>query len=52
MTAFALQYDSGANTVGNLTNVYEYSGKGVTYQYDELYRLKSEAHDKAKASER
>jgi len=38
-----LTYDTGANTVGNLTRVTEQDGSIVNYGYDALYRLTSEA---------
>ncbi|HYP13046.1 MAG TPA: RHS repeat-associated core domain-containing protein, partial [Bryobacteraceae bacterium] len=43
IASYALTYDLGANTVGNLTKVIEGTGRQVTYGYDALYRLTSEA---------
>ena len=40
---YDLEYDSGANTIGNLTKVTEKDLTEVTYQYDPLYRLVNEA---------
>ena len=41
--SWSLTYDGGANTVGNLTRVVELDGSIVTYGYDALYRMTSEA---------
>lgn len=40
--SYALTYDDGANTVGNLTGVTEADGSTAAYTYDFLYRLTSE----------
>lgn len=40
--SYALEYDGGLNTVGNLTEVTERDGSVMTYGYDTLYRLESE----------
>src|SRR5262249_34275597 len=40
---YSLTYDSGNNTVGNLTGVTELDGSTVSYGYDALYRMTSEA---------
>jgi RHS repeat-associated protein len=40
---YTLTYDDGADTVGNLTDVSELNGATVSYGYDDLYRLTSEA---------
>lgn len=39
---YTLTYDSGSDTVGNLTGVTELSGDTMAYGYDALYRLTSE----------
>ena len=39
---YDLTYDSGANTVGNITGVTELSGDTMAYTYDALYRLTGE----------
>ncbi len=39
---YGLTYDSGSNTVGNLTGVTETGGATVDYEYDDLYRLTEE----------
>lgn len=41
--SYALEYDGGADTVGNLTEVTELDSSVVSYEYDALYRLTSEA---------
>ncbi|WKZ57693.1 MAG: RHS repeat-associated core domain-containing protein [Bdellovibrionota bacterium] len=41
--SFALEYDDGTDTVGNLTEVTEIDSGVVSYDYDALYRLTSEA---------
>jgi RHS repeat-associated protein len=40
--SYALTYDSGSNTVGNLTGVTELDTSTLSYGYDALYRLTSE----------
>jgi RHS repeat-associated protein len=40
---YELTYDSSANTVGNITGITELDGSTVSYGYDSLYRLTSEA---------
>jgi RHS repeat-associated protein len=40
--SYSLVYDSGSNTVGNLTGVTEIDSSTMTYGYDALYRLTSE----------
>jgi RHS repeat-associated protein len=40
--SFTMEFDGGANTVGNITEVTELDGSQVTYAYDDLYRLTSE----------
>lgn len=47
--SYALTYDQGLNTVGNLTGVTEGAG-AVSYGYDALYRLTSEARTGANAN--
>ena len=41
--SYALTYDGGSNTVGNLTGVTEHDSSTASYAYDTLYRLTSEA---------
>ncbi|WKZ57695.1 MAG: RHS repeat-associated core domain-containing protein [Bdellovibrionota bacterium] len=41
--SFALEYDGGTDTVGNLTEVTEIDSGVVSYEYDALYRLTLEA---------
>jgi YD repeat-containing protein len=41
--SYALSYDGGNDTVGNLTGVSELDGSAVTYGYDALYRLTGDA---------
>lgn len=36
---YAIEYDGGLDTVGNLTEVTELSGDKMIYEYDDLYRL-------------
>lgn len=48
--SYALTYDLGANTVGNLTDVTEQGSGSVAYRYDALSRLKSEARRGANAN--
>lgn len=40
--SYSLTYDSGNNTVGNLTGIGELDGSTVGYGYDALYRLTGE----------
>jgi YD repeat-containing protein len=40
--SFTMEFDGGANTVGNITKVTELDGSQVVYTYDDLYRLTSE----------
>lgn len=40
--SYALTYDGGLDTVGNLTGVTELSGDTMAYEYDDLYRLTEE----------
>ena len=46
---YALEYDQGANTVGNLSKTTELYGNSVSYEYDALYRLTSETRAGANA---
>ncbi|MDD2942933.1 MAG: hypothetical protein PHC51_08225 [bacterium] len=41
--SYSLNYDQGANTVGNLTNVSELDGSAQVFTYDDLDRLTAEA---------
>jgi RHS repeat-associated protein len=41
--SYSLEYDGTSNTVGNLTKATELSGAVMTYGYNSLYRLTSEA---------
>ena len=40
--SYALVYDGGANTIGDITQVTELDGTTVSYGYDALYRFTSE----------
>ena len=41
--SYALNYDGGNNTVGNLTGVTEQDGSAASYTYDALYRLTADS---------
>lgn len=50
--SYAVQFDGGQNTVGNITRITDHLGQTINYTYDALYRLTGETHSGGSAYQR